>query len=188
MRDLGPSPACLCARITRTVVRLLGGYTTALVVLAFVGAGGAAPGLAADQRQPVAPPLSLPDLDGRTRTLNEFLGSKPVLLEFMSTDCPHCRTMAPVLTRLHEMYGNRVSFLTVAFDRRATRVKAFAQVHGHSWCYLLGDDHTVRVYALEGVPTFVLLGPDGRIRGVQVGSCAYEDLARAIEDVIGSPR
>ncbi len=30
--------------------------------------------------------------------------------------------------------------------------------------------------------------PDGRIRGVQVGSCAYEDLARAIEDVIGSPR
>jgi thiol-disulfide isomerase/thioredoxin len=132
MRDLGPSPACLCVRITRTVVRLLGGYTTALVVLAFVGAGGAAPGLAADQRQPVAPPLSLPDLDGRTRTLNEFLGSKPVLLEFMSTDCPHCRTMAPVLTRLHEVYGNRVSLLTVAFDRRATRVKAFAQVHGHS--------------------------------------------------------
>jgi hypothetical protein len=106
MRDLGLSPARRCAQITRTVVRLLRGYATALVVLAFVGTGGAAPGLAADQRQSVAPPLSLPDLGGRTRTLNEFLGSKP----------------------------------------------------------------------------------DGRIRGVQVGSCTYEDLARTIEDVIGSPR
>jgi thiol-disulfide isomerase/thioredoxin len=187
MRDLGLIPARLCVQIMRTTARLLRGYAPALVVLALVGTGGVAPALAADQRQPVAPPLSLPDLDGRIRTLNEFLGSKPVLLEFMSTDCPHCRSMAPVLTRLHEMHGNRVSFLTVAFDRRGARVRAFAQAHGHPWCYLLGDDHTARAYALEGVPTFFLLGPDGRIRGVQVGSCAYDDLARVIEALIGPP-
>lgn len=187
MREVRPHAVSLCVAVKRTVVWLLRGHGLAFAVLVFVGAGGVAPGLAADRPQSVAPPLSLPDLDGRTRTLNEFLGSKPVLLEFMSTDCPHCRHMAPVLTRLHNVYGNRVSFLTVAFDRRATRVKAFAQVHGHRWCYLLGDDNTVRAYALEGVPTFVLLGSDGRIRGVQVGSCAYEELARAIEAVIGPP-
>jgi len=95
--------------------------------------------------------------------------------------------MAPVLTRLHEHYGSRIFFVTVAFDRRAMRVRAFAEVQGHSWRYLLGNDQTARAYALEGVPTFVLLGRDGRIRGVQVGSCAYENLARAIEAVIGSP-
>jgi thiol-disulfide isomerase/thioredoxin len=187
MCDLRPHAVSLCVAVKRTVVWFLCGYAPALVVLALVGAGGAASGLAADLRQPVAPPLSLPDLDGRTRTLNEFLGAKPVLLEFMSTDCPHCRHMAPVLTRLHAVYGNRVSFVTVAFDRRATRVRAFAQVHGHPWCYLLGDDNTVRAYALGGVPTFLLLGPDGRIRGVQVGSCAYDDLARAIKALIGPP-
>jgi thiol-disulfide isomerase/thioredoxin len=157
------------------------------VVLAIVGAGGAAPGLAAERRQPVAPPFSLPDLEGRTRTLQEFLGPKPVLLEFMSTDCPHCRHMASVLTRLHEVYGTRVSFLTVAFDRYATRVKAFAQVHGHPWCYLLGNDHTASAYALEGVPTFFLLGSDGRARGVQVGSCPYDELASLIETLLRSP-
>ena len=187
MRDLGPSPFTLYVWITRTVVRLLRGYAPVFVVLVFVAAAGVAPALAAAQRQPVAPPLSLPDLEGRTRTLNEFLGSKPVLLEFMSTDCPHCRHMALVLTRLHEVYGTRVSFLTVAFDRRATRVKAFVQIHGHPWCYLLGNDETARAYALEGVPTFVLLGPDGRIRGVQVGSCPYEEFARAIEGALGAP-
>jgi thiol-disulfide isomerase/thioredoxin len=160
---------------------------TLRVFLALLVLTAAVPCLAADPRLLVAPPLSLPDLDGRTRTLSEFLGSKPLLLEFMSTDCPHCRQMAPVLTRLHGVYGTRVSFLTVAFDRRATWVKTFAQIHGHPWCYLLGNDDTVRAYALEGVPTFVLLGPDGRIRGVQVGSCPYDALARAIEAVLRGP-
>jgi thiol-disulfide isomerase/thioredoxin len=168
------------------MVRFLRVCALSLVIVALIWAGSARPGLAVDQRQPVAPPFSLPDLDGRTRTLNEFLGSKPVVLEFMSTDCPHCRHMAPVLTRLHDVYGNRVFFLTVAFDRRATRVKAFAQAHGHPWCYLLGNEETARAYALDGVPTFVLLGPDGRIRGVQVGSCPYEEFARAIEGLFGA--
>lgn len=161
-------------------------YASVLVFLACVGVGGAVPGLAATLRHAVAPSFSLPDLDGRTRTLSEFLGSKPALLEFMSTDCPHCRYMAPVLRQLHDVYGTRVAFLTVAFDRRATQVKAFARIHNHPWCYLLGDDNTARAYALEGVPTFVLLVPDGRIRGIQVGSRPYEELATAIERLVGA--
>jgi thiol-disulfide isomerase/thioredoxin len=104
-----------------------------------------------------APPLSLPDLGGKIRTLREFLDGRPLLLEFMSTDCPHCRFMAPVLTRLHDAYRDRVTFLTVAFDRRAPRVRAFAEVHGHTWGYLLGNEETLRAYDLEGVPTFYVL-------------------------------
>jgi thiol-disulfide isomerase/thioredoxin len=72
---------------------------------------------AAERSLPPAPAFALPDLDGRTRTLQEFLGARPVLLEFMSTDCPHCRYMGSVVARLHAVYGDRASFLTVAFDR-----------------------------------------------------------------------
>ena len=169
------------------MVRFLRGCALPLAVVAVIWAGSAGAGQVVDERRPMAPPFSLPDLDGRTRTLNEFLGAKPVVLEFMSLGCPHCRDMAPVLTRLHEVYGSRVVFLTVAFDRHAARVKAFAQVQGHPWCYLLGNDATARAYALEGVPTFVLLGPDGRIRGVQVGACPYDELGTAIETLLRSP-
>jgi thiol-disulfide isomerase/thioredoxin len=171
----------------RPGVRSLRAWALWLAVVAAIWAGSAGAGQAVDKSRPMAPPFSLPDLDGRTRTLNEFLGAKPVVLEFMSLGCPHCRDMAPVLTRLHEVYGSRVVFLTVAFDRHAARVKAFAQVQGHPWCYLLGKDETARAYALEGVPTFVLLGPDGRIRGVQVGACPYEELGTAIETLLRSP-
>jgi thiol-disulfide isomerase/thioredoxin len=171
----------------RPGLRSLRAWALWLAVVVVIWTGSAGAGLAANPSQPVAPPFSLQDMDGQTRTLNEFLGAKPVVLEFMSIDCPHCRDMAPVLTRLHERYGGRVIFLTVVFERRAPRAKAFAQLHGHTWCYLLGTQETARAYALEGVPTFLLLGPDGRIRGVQVGSCPYEEFVRAIEGAFGAP-
>jgi len=88
-----------------------------LVALAGVWAVLAAAGAPGDPTGAMAAPLSLPDLDGRTRALREFLSPRPVLLEFMSTSCPHCRYMGPVLTRLHAAYGERVTFVTVAIDR-----------------------------------------------------------------------
>jgi thiol-disulfide isomerase/thioredoxin len=184
MRDLGVGTT---APRSRFMLWLLRGCILHLALVTLIRMDNAWAGPAATPGQSVAPPFSLPDLDGRTRTLNEFLGAKPVVLEFMSIGCPHCREMAPVLKRLHEAYGNRFVFLTVVFEPRAYRAKAFAQVYGHTWCYLLGTDATARAYALEGVPTFLLLGPDGRIRGVQVGSCPYEEFVRVIEGAFGPP-
>jgi thiol-disulfide isomerase/thioredoxin len=158
-----------------------------LAVLACVWASPVRPGRAADPSRAVAPPFSLPDLDGRTRTLREFLGGRPLLLEFMSTECPHCRSMGPILTRLHAAYGGRVSFLTVAFDRGAIRVRSFAVVHDHQWRYLLGNDETARAYGLEGVPTFYILAPDGRILVREVGTMSYEELARALDAALRGP-
>jgi thiol-disulfide isomerase/thioredoxin len=129
----------------------------------------------------------LPDLDGRTRTLAEFLGTTPILLEFMSLDCPHCREMAPVLTRLHTAYGKRIQFLTVTFDRNPRRVRTFREREKHAWPYLMGSQETIDAYKLEGVPTFVLVTPDGRVAGLLVGSASYEAMSRGIEAVL-APR
>jgi len=156
-----------------------------LVVLASVWAA-TLPGTAADAPAPLAPPLSLPDLDGRTRTLQEFLGARPVLLEFMSTDCPHCRYMGPVLARLHAVYGDRVNFLTVAFDRDARRVRAFAQREKHSWPYLMGTQEVIDAYHLEGVPIFCLVAPDGRVLDVRVGSTSYESMRQSLETLLAA--
>jgi thiol-disulfide isomerase/thioredoxin len=134
---------------------------------------------------PPAPAFNLPDLDGRTRALEEFLGANHILLEFMSLDCPHCRDMAPILARLHAAYGKRIQFLTVAFERNPRRVRVFAEQEKHAWPYLLGNQTTIDAYRLEGVPTFFLVTPDGRIAAFRVGSTGYEAMSRAIETVLG---
>jgi thiol-disulfide isomerase/thioredoxin len=167
---------------------------TVFGILASIGAGppvlpqgGLGQVHAAERRLPRAPAFALPDLDGRTRTLAEFLGTKPVLLEFMSLDCPHCREMAPVLTRLHTTYGKRIQFLTVTFDQNPRRVRAFVERERHAWSYLMGSQETIDAYKLEGVPTFVLVTPDGRVASLLVGSASYEAMSRGIEAVL-APR
>jgi thiol-disulfide isomerase/thioredoxin len=141
---------------------------------------------AADHSLPRAPAFSLPDLEGRTRTLAEFLGLRPLLLEFMAPGCPHCEDMAPILSRLHAIYGTRVQFLTVALGnpRDARRIRGVAEHHQHAWPYLMGGEDVLRAYRLEGVPSFFLLTPDGRTLAFVEGSTTYETLRRGLEAVL----
>jgi len=163
---------------------LLGALVSILTVVYGVPGHGLGQARAADLSRPSAPGFALPDLDGRTRTLKEFLGSRPILLEFMSIGCPHCREMAPILARLHREYGERIQFLTVVFDPNPRRVRAFVDREKHTWSYLIGSQETIGAYKLEGVPTFVLVTPDGRIAGVLVGSASYEAMGQRIEAVL----
>jgi thiol-disulfide isomerase/thioredoxin len=158
----------------------------ALVLLlgrAAPGHGGQAFGQAA---RPPAPAFTLPDVEGRSRSLAEFLGARPILLEFMSTDCPHCTEAAPVLKALHAEYGARVQFLTVAFENsgKTDRVQAFAQRHQHPWPYLLGNDGVIQAYRLEGVPTFFLLSRTGGVCGMRVGYSSADVLRHGLEMVL----
>jgi thiol-disulfide isomerase/thioredoxin len=126
-------------------------------------------------------------VEGRSRSLAEFLGARPILLEFMSTDCPHCTEAAAVLRALHAEYGARVQFLTVAFDNsgKTDRVRAFAQRHQHPWPYLLGNDGIIQAFQLEGVPTFFVLSRTGGVCGVRVGTAPAEVFRKGLERVLG---
>ena len=43
----------------------------------------------------IAPVVSVPDLDGRAVDLGQYLGKRPVLLEFWATWCPICEALLP---------------------------------------------------------------------------------------------
>jgi thiol-disulfide isomerase/thioredoxin len=131
-----------------------------------------------------APAFSLMDLQGKPRSLAEFLNATPILLEFMSPDCPHCREMAPVLTRLHARYRDRVQFVTVAFDKSVPRIQQFAALEKHGWPYLLGSQDVVNAYRLEGVPTFCFVAPEGRLVNRVAGSLPEEVLRQHLDSLL----
>jgi len=131
-----------------------------LAACAMVGSALAPVGAGTPAR-PKAADFTTVDVNGTSHTLAQYLNAKPILLEFMSPDCPHCLDMAPILTRVHPVYGTKVQFLTVAFDKSARRMQQFALLEKHTWPYLMGTQAIIDAYKLEGVPTFYFLAPDG---------------------------
>lgn len=57
--------------------------------------------------------FDLPTTDGDRVRKSDFVGQRPLLLTFASITCPMVASNGPVLKRLHEEFGNQVSFVTL---------------------------------------------------------------------------
>jgi len=126
----------------------------------------------------LAPDFTLPTVlpNSATRlgppvTLSSFRG-KVVLLEFMEPWCPHCQNVAPMLEELHNKYGDKVVFLSVAGPWQgatADDTASFMNKYGTTWTYVYDSSGSVMstMYGVTSTPTFFIIGKDGSI----VSSC-----------------
>lgn len=79
----------------------------------------------------VVEPVVIEDLDGNPFDLGQFIGKKPVLLQYWATWCPQCRALLPEMTRAHEQFGRQVEFLgiAVAVNQTPRRIKRHLEQH-----------------------------------------------------------
>jgi cytochrome c biogenesis protein CcmG, thiol:disulfide interchange protein DsbE len=123
-----------------------------------------------------APDFSLPVLSARaaaspgTLALRSFRG-KPVVLNFWASWCAPCRAEMPLLVRLSAVYRPRgVVFVGVnAEDEVADARRFMAQYHVDFPVVHAPDQRVVAAYGLLGLPTTVIIGPDGVIRDRELG-------------------
>jgi len=59
-----------------------------------------------------APSWALPDSRMYYHDVLDYRG-KPLILEFMRTDCPHCQPVAATLEKLKARYGNKIAILHI---------------------------------------------------------------------------
>ncbi len=111
-----------------------------------------------------APPLSLPDLAGQPRSLDEF-SDRPTLLYFFAPWCGVCAASADNLQRLARWRRGTVDVVLVALDYEETgEVAAYVDRHGLTMPVLLGDADTARRWQVPGFPTYYVLDGSGHIR------------------------
>src|SRR5216684_2282934 len=75
-----------------------------------------------------APGFALPSPDySHLYDLQDYRG-KVVLIDFMSTTCPHCQVLSTTLEKVHAKYGDKVAILSVVLppDNQATVAKYIA--------------------------------------------------------------
>jgi len=115
-----------------------------------------------------APDFSLNDLNGKTFTLSDVHGKKPVLLIFWATWCPSCIQAIPYFADLHAQYASRgleIIAINIASNDPLPRVQSFQEANKMPYRILYDEKTDVsRLYAVFGIPTSILIDRDGIIQ------------------------
>ncbi|MBP7745622.1 MAG: TlpA family protein disulfide reductase [Phycisphaerae bacterium] len=131
-----------------------------------------------------APGWTLRSADGQEVSLGKLRG-KVVLLDFWATWCGPCRQAMPALQRLHERYKDKpVAIFAVNCWERSPQVDpaGFLKQSGYTYPVLLNANDVAQAYKVTGIPTFYLIGMDGKI--LLAFSGVSPDVERQIEALI----
>lgn len=145
-----------------------------------------------------APAFTLKDLEGNEVSLASLKG-KTVVLDFWATWCGPCINSFPGMEKAVEKYQDdpKVAFLFIdTFENAATREKDvadFISENDYPFHVLFDqalDDFntfkTARDYDISGIPTKVIIGPEGKMRFKKVGySGNNEEMVQELDIMIG---
>ena len=158
------------ASLTWVVIVLLGGAPVAAQDIATTPAFDITPWPSGRQ----APALEGTDLDGKVWRLSDLRG-RAVLLNFWATWCEPCRAEMPSLQALAEREGSqRLVILTVNFKEATPAVQRFVAQTRLTLPVLQDVQGGVaRQWGIYIYPSTVLIGADGRVRGVVRGELEW---------------
>src|SRR5262249_32574459 len=136
-----------------------------------------------------APAFALKDPAGKEVTLASLKG-RVVLLDFWATWCGPCKAAMPSIQKLHEKYkGKSVTVLGVnTWERGGPDLAAkYMEKSGYTYGLVVKGDDLAKTYGISGIPTIVLIGPDGKILHIAVGFAEGEEehLAKLIDKALG---
>ena len=133
-----------------------------------------------------APAAQLQDLDGKSVDLGQYVGKRPVLLEFWATWCPLCKALEPSLKAAHVKYGDKVTFVAVgvAVNETPASIKRHLAADPLPFPVLYDADGAgVRAYQAPTTSYIVVLDRAGKV--VYTGAGAEQDVAAVLQRLLG---
>jgi thiol-disulfide isomerase/thioredoxin len=134
----------------------------------------------------VPPPATLETLDGKPADLAQYVGKKPVLMEFWATWCGNCSQLEPTLKAMHAKYGTKMEFLAigVSVNQSPERIKAYVARHAIPWTQLFDrKGEASGAYDAPATSYVVILDAAGKV--VYTGLGGKQDLEPAIKKALG---
>lgn len=132
--------------------------TAALALAALL----ASPAIAVEAGQ-AAPDFDLPGRLGAVK-LGDFKG-KTVYLDFWASWCGPCKQSFPWMNEMQSRYGAKgLRVVGINVDQKTDDAKAFLNDNPARFDVAFDQPgKTPRTYAIKGMPTSVLIGPDGKV-------------------------
>jgi thiol-disulfide isomerase/thioredoxin len=129
--------------------------------------------------------VALEDLDGNAVDLAQWIGKKPVVLEFWATWCPLCAALEPQLQAAKQRWGDRVDvvFIAVGVNQGPRTIRRHLERHQLPGPILWdGAGRAVRAFKAPSTSYIVVLDASGTVRYTGVGD--DQEIAEAVERVV----
>lgn len=156
----------------------------AAILIACAGTGSAGAQEAGISVGSQAPAVVVNDLDGKPVDLGQYIGRKPVLLEFWATWCEVCEALMPRVRAAHEEFGDRVEFfgVNVTVNQSPDRVRRWIADHHPPFRTLYdAEGSSTRAYEAPTTSYIVIVDRAGKV--AYTGTGATQDLAGALRAV-----
>ncbi len=125
--------------------------------------------------------LALPDLEGKNRSLSEYRG-RWVVVNYWATWCPPCREELPELEVFHT---NREDAMVIGVNKEdisSERLQTFIEEQFLSYPILREPSSSRSTLGtIPGLPTTIIIDPEGRAIARKVGPVTAELLNTAID-------
>lgn len=138
----------------------------------------------------------LHDLQGEVRSLADYVGKgRWLVVMIWASDCLICNAEAPAYARFQTRHGD-VRVLGISMDGAGQRTDAerFVREHDLNFPNLIGAPEDVAGLWVEqagqdwvGTPSFLIYGPDGRLRAQRTGRVRPERIEQFIREHTESP-
>lgn len=134
-----------------------------------------------------APDISLPDPNGKIRTLSSMRG-KVVLLDFWASWCGPCRKANPHVVEVYNKYKDKgFDVYSVSLDREDGKQKWLDAIKqdGLVWSNHVSElkywqSTPGAVYGVQSIPKTFLIGKDGKIVAVNPRNNLEEEVLKAL--------
>lgn len=117
-----------------------------------------------------APDFTLNDINGKPLSLSSLRG-KYVLLDFWGSWCIWCIKGFPQMKEYYNKYKGKFEILGIDCNDPEQKWKDAVKKHELPWLHVYNprDSKVLEDYGIQGFPTKILVGPDGKIVKTVVG-------------------
>jgi len=121
----------------------------------------------------------------------EDLKGKYVYVDVWATWCAPCRAEIPFLKKIEEKYhGKNIEFVSISIDKLKDKDKWRAMVTDKELggVQLFADNdwnsQFVKDYGINGIPRFILIGPDGNVVNANADRPSSADLDKVLSELV----
>lgn len=120
------------------------------------------------------------DRDDKVHKLSEFVGKKPVVLQFSTKGCGPCHAIRPEIEEFYAKHKNEVEIITISMDN-VRAWKSDEKVSWQDWNDHASDSSIGTKFDLLGYPYYVIINSDGIISSTFLGNVELREYFKTFQ-------